>query len=168
MRYHNITTDDMLNGDGLRTVLWLSGCSHHCKNCQNPLTWDPNGGLEFDSDAEMELFEKLGKDYISGITFSGGDPLNENNIKDVLGLINTIKEVFPEKTIWLYSGYTVEEIFYNDEPNMKIRQEILKNVDVFVDGKYDETLKDVNYEWAGSRNQKVIKMQEYLHENVIV
>ena len=168
MRYHNITTDDMLNGEGLRTVLWLSGCNHHCKNCQNPLTWDPIGGLEFDSDAEVELFEKLGKDYISGITFSGGDPLHENNIKDVLGLINTIREVFPEKTIWLYSGYTVEEIFYNDDVDMKIRQEILKKVDVFVDGRYEEDKKDAQYHWAGSRNQKVIRMKEFLHENVIL
>ena len=75
MRYHNITTDDMLNGEGLRTVLWTAGCGHQCKGCQNPVTWDPEGGLLFDEAAETELFAKLGKDYISGLTFSGGDPL---------------------------------------------------------------------------------------------
>ena len=75
MRYHNITKDDMLNGDGLRVVLWVAGCDHCCKDCQNPVTWDPNGGLEFDPEAKAELFEALDHDYISGITFSGGDPL---------------------------------------------------------------------------------------------
>ena len=73
MRYHNITKDDMLNGEGLRVVLWVAGCSHGCKNCQNPITWDPNGGLPFDEAAKAEIFAELEKDYISGITFSGGD-----------------------------------------------------------------------------------------------
>ena len=76
MRYHNITKDDMLNGDGLRVVLWVAGCSHHCKGCQNPITWDPDGGIPFDEAAKQEIFEQLDKDYISGITFSGGDPLH--------------------------------------------------------------------------------------------
>ena len=75
MRYHNITKDDMLNGDGLRVVLWVAGCSHCCKECQNPITWDPDGGLPFDDEAKAEIFEQLDKSYISGITFSGGDPL---------------------------------------------------------------------------------------------
>lgn len=79
MRYHNITKDDMLNGDGLRVVLWVAGCGHHCKGCQNPITWDPNGGIPFDDAAKAEIFEQLDKDYISGITFSGGDPLHEAN-----------------------------------------------------------------------------------------
>ena len=79
MRYHNITKEDMLNGEGLRVVLWVAGCNHHCKNCQNPETWDENGGIPFDEEAENELFEALDKSYISGITFSGGDPLFPNN-----------------------------------------------------------------------------------------
>lgn len=76
MRYHNITKDDMLNGEGLRTVLWVAGCSHHCPQCHNPVTWDINGGLVFDEQAKEELFEELKKDYVSGVTFSGGDPLH--------------------------------------------------------------------------------------------
>ena len=78
MRYHNITTDDMLNGDGLRTVLWVAGCEHRCRGCHNPITWDVDGGVPFDEAAEQELFEKLSADYISGITFSGGDPRRDN------------------------------------------------------------------------------------------
>ena len=104
MRYHNITKDDMLNGDGLRAVLWLSGCDHHCAGCQNPLTWDPNGGLLFDQKAKEELFDILKRPYISGITFTGGDPLHIANISDVEKLIYEIKERFPDKTIWLYTG----------------------------------------------------------------
>ena len=93
MRYHNITKDDMLNGDGLRVVLWVAGCGHHCKGCQNPITWDPNGGIPFDDAAKAEIFEQLDKDYISGITFSGGDPLYEANRADVTALAKEIKEI---------------------------------------------------------------------------
>ena len=105
MRYHNITKDDMLNGDGLRVVLWVAGCEHHCPNCQNPVTWDINGGLEFDEAAKKEIFDELEKNYVSGITFSGGDPLHTQNRKDVGALIEEIKEKFPNKTLWIYRGY---------------------------------------------------------------
>ena len=93
MRYHNITKDDMLNGDGLRVVLWVSGCDHCCKECHNPITWDPNGGLVFDEEAKEELFEELKKDYVSGITFSGGDPLYAGNREDVLKLAKDYVDV---------------------------------------------------------------------------
>lgn len=86
MRYHNITKDDMLNGDGLRVVLWLAGCEHCCKGCQNPMTWDPDGGLLFDDAAKAEIFEQLDKPYIEGITFSGGDPLHCANRDGVKAL----------------------------------------------------------------------------------
>ena len=95
MRYHNITKDDMLNGDGLRVVLWVSGCSHCCRECHNPITWDPNGGLLFDEAAKQEIFTELARDYISGITFSGGDPLYYSNRLDVSKLIREIREKFP-------------------------------------------------------------------------
>ena len=101
MRYHNITKDDMLNGDGLRVVLWMAGCSHGCYKCQNPITWDPKGGLLFDEEAKAELFEALGKSYTSGVTFSGGDPLFMESRSDLLKLVKEIKEKFPTKTMWL-------------------------------------------------------------------
>ena len=105
MRYHNITKEDMLNGDGLRTVLWLAGCSHACQGCQNPVTWDVKGGLPFDEAAKEELFEALSPAWISGVTFSGGDPLHWQNRKETGNLIEEIHEKFPEKTIWLYTGF---------------------------------------------------------------
>ena len=104
MRYHNITKDDMLNGDGLRVVLWVAGCEHQCKGCHNPITWDINGGIEFDEAARQEIFEELEKPYISGITLSGGDPLHTQNRKEIKELAKEIREKFPDKTIWLYTG----------------------------------------------------------------
>ena len=104
MRYHDITKDDMKNGDGLRVVLWLSGCRHHCPGCQNPVTWDPGDGILFDEAAKEEIEEQLEKSYISGITFSGGDPLFPENVPEVTVYIKELKCRFPEKTIWLYTG----------------------------------------------------------------
>lgn len=149
MNYHNITKDDMLNGEGLRVVLWVAGCEHHCKGCHNPITWDENGGLLFDKAAKQEIFEELKKDYVSGITFSGGDPLHIKNRTDITVLAKEIKEIFPSKTIWLYTGYTYEAV--KD-------LEIISYLDVLVDGKFVKELADVNYHWAGSTNQKIIRL----------
>lgn len=140
----------MLNGDGLRVVLWLAGCSHGCKGCHNPVTWDPNGGLEFDEEAKEEVFAELEKDYISGITFSGGDPLFFSNRSDVLKLIREIKERFPVKTIWLYTGFEWEAIS---------ELEVMQYVDVLVDGRFIIEKKDVKLHWKGSANQRVIDVQ---------
>lgn len=159
MRYHNITKDDMLNGDGLRVVLWVAGCSHCCKECQNPITWDPNGGLEFDASAKQELFDELDKDYVSGITFSGGDPLHINNVFEVTELAQEIRTKYPSKTIWLYTGSVWEEI-----QNMKIVQYL----DVLVDGEFEVDKKDINLHWKGSSNQRVIDVQKTILKGEVV
>ena len=159
MRYHNITKDDMLNGDGLRTVLWVAGCSHGCKNCHNPITWDICGGIPFDEAAKNELFEALEPDYISGVTFSGGDPLHVQNREEIGQLICEVRERFPHKTIWVYSGYTWEEV--KDLPYLKL-------ADVLVDGRFEEELKDVTLHWKGSANQRVIDIQKTLESGEIV
>ena len=151
MNYHNITTEDMLNGDGLRTVLWVSGCSHHCPFCQNPETHDPCSGIEFDNDAYKELVEDLSKNYISGLTLSGGDPLYEGNRETLTELVKDIKEQFPKKTIWCYTGFDYEEV--KD-------LEIMQYIDVLVDGKFIEALKDNNLCWKGSSNQRVIDIKK--------
>ncbi len=153
MRYHNITKDDMLNGDGLRVVLWVAGCSHCCKECHNPITWDPDGGLLFDDAAKQEIFEQLEHSYISGITFSGGDPLHSANRLDVRNLMSEIKEKYPDKTIWLYTGYEWKDIWHYP---------MMKYVDVVVDGEFKIDLKDTNLLWKGSSNQKVINVPETL------
>lgn len=153
MRYHNITKDDMLNGDGLRVVLWVAGCGHQCEGCHNPVTWDPEGGLLFDAEAKKELFAKLAPDYISGITFSGGDPLYCANVAEVTALAKEIREQFPEKTIWLYTGYDWEEVS---------EWEIVKYLDVLVDGRFEMEKKDNLLHWVGSSNQRVIDVKATL------
>lgn len=158
MKYHNITKEDMLNGDGLRVVLWVSGCEHHCHNCQNPITWDRNCGLPFDKDAEDELFEALNKPHIAGITFSGGDPLMPYNRDEVFRLMKKCHDLLPEKTIWCYTGFLWEQV--KDLEGMKY-------VDVLAEGEFIEALKDNNLHWVGSSNQRVIDVKKTLAENKI-
>ncbi len=151
MRYHNITKDDMLNGDGLRVVLWVAGCEHCCGECQNPVTWDPNGGLLFDEAARAEIFEQLEKPYISGITFSGGDPLHPANRADIRELAGEIREKYPRKTIWLYTGDVWENI--KKDP-------LMKWLDVLVDGEFHAAEADPKLLWKGSNIQRVIDVQK--------
>ncbi|MGM9525056.1 MAG: anaerobic ribonucleoside-triphosphate reductase activating protein [Peptococcaceae bacterium] len=153
MRYHNITHDDMLNGDGLRVVLWVAGCTHHCPQCQNPITWDIEGGIPFDEAAHEEIMQDLQKDYISGITFSGGDPLHPDNRAEVAKLIAEIRANYPQKTIWLYTGFVWDAI--KDLP-------FIKEIDVLVDGPFLIDKRDVKLHWRGSSNQRVINVKETL------
>ncbi|HJA43970.1 anaerobic ribonucleoside-triphosphate reductase activating protein [Lachnoclostridium sp. An118] len=159
MRYHNITKDDMLNGDGLRVVLWVAGCAHACPGCHNPVTWDPEGGLPFDEAARREIYEELEKDYVSGITFSGGDPLHPANIRGVTELARQIRSDFPDKTIWLYTGST-----WNGVRDL----EVARYVDVLVDGTFQEAKKDNTLRWKGSSNQQVIDVQKTLKTGEVV
>lgn len=149
----------MLNGDGLRVVLWVSGCTHCCKDCHNPITWDPNGGLEFDESAKQEIFAELEKDYIHGITFSGGDPLHINNAYDVAELAKEIREKYPKKSIWLYTGGLWEDV-----KNMKV----VPYLDVLIDGEFEVEKKDVNLHWVGSSNQRVIDVQKTLEKGEVI
>ena len=143
----------MLNGDGLRVVLWVAGCNHCCKECQNPITWDPDGGLPFDEAAKQEIFDQLDKSYISGITFSGGDPLHPRNSLEVRGLMAEIKEKYPNKTIWMYTGDSWENI---------CNLPMMRYIDVVVDGEFHVEEKDVKLLWKGSANQRVIDVKATL------
>ena len=163
----------MLNGDGLRVVLWLSGCSHNCYKCQNPQTHDHNSGILFDEKAEEELLRELSKDYISGLTLTGGDPLHENNLDEVLILVNKIRLLMPEKTIWLYTGYFYEEIdinidWDNDDMPWQKRRDIIYMCDVLVDGRYIDSQRDVSLHWRGSSNQRVIDLKKTLEQDEVV
>lgn len=181
MKYIKITKNDIANGEGVRVVLWLSGCSHNCKGCHNPQTHSPKNGTLFDENAKNELFETLEKPYVAGITFSGGDPLNNNNLQEVLNLIEEIKHISPNKTIWLYTGYTWEEIMkyefdseYIKDDNVgywncdALRQIIVSKCDVLVDGRYEEDKRDITLRWRGSSNQRVIDVQQSIKDNKLV
>ena len=161
MNYHNILHDDIRNGVGLRVTLFVSGCSHRCKGCQNKQTWDFNSGIEFDKNAYEEIINELNKDYIDGITFSGGDPFCKENIEDISLLIHTLKtNVSKDFSIWVYTGRTYEDLLANDFY-------ALCNIDVLVDGEYVEDLFDANYHWCGSTNQRVIDVQKSLLNGVV-
>ncbi len=157
MKYHNITKDDMLNGEGLRVVLWVSGCSHKCPACQNVKTWDSTVGLEFDSEAIDEIFMELSNDWCSGLTLSGGDPLYKDNRGVILDLVKSVKKKFPMKSIWLYTGYLYEEIIKD-----KVMFEIINYVDVLLDGKFLLRYADIDLEYVGSSNQCVIDVKKSL------
>ena len=160
MNYHNITKCDMKNGKGLRTVLWLSGCEHYCKECHNPETWDSKSGIEFDKEAFEELITDLANDYVDGLTLSGGDPLFYKNREEVLSLLKEIKLLFPNKSIWVYTGYVFEDIS---------SLEHLKYIDVLVDGKFVKQLSSPSPEWCGSSNQRIIDVKKtFLNNNNIV
>lgn len=154
MKYLSITHVDQLNGDGNRVVLWVSGCSHHCKNCQNKFSWDPEAGKPFDDKAREEIFKDLSEDWCAGLTFSGGDPLFETNRRDVISFAKLVKEKFPSKSIWLYTGYTYDEVLGD-----KTMSPILEYIDVLCDGEYVDDLKDLDKHWVGSSNQNVIAIK---------
>lgn len=159
MRFHNITNCDMLNGEGVRVVLWVSHCEHKCKGCHNPQTWSSEGGIPFDRKAELELFNYLEDESVQGVTFSGGDPLSCLNRDDITLLAKKVKNIYPDKDIWLYTGYTLEELE---------GLEILDYIDVLVDGKYEESLSVPSPKWCGSSNQRVIDMNKTREKGYIV
>lgn len=166
MKYHNITKADMLNGEGLRVVLWTSGCSHHCHACQNPITWDCNDGLIFDDAAKREIYDELDKDWCSGLTLSGGDPLFMGNRGDIARLVCDVKRLHPEKSIWCYTGYTWSELMeqINGDKNLKV---ILSNIDVLLDGKFMLHLALEKLHYVGSSNQQIIDVKKSLENNEV-
>ena len=167
MKYHNITKADMLNGEGLRVVLWVSGCSHHCPACQNAFTWDENDGVNFDDDAINEIYKELEQDWCNGITLSGGDPLFLKNRKTIRDLVINIRTRYPEKTIWSYTGYTWEELM-DQLPNDEYLKDILENIDVLAEGRFVLSLASVATHYVGSTNQRIIDVPKSMKKDKIV
>jgi anaerobic ribonucleoside-triphosphate reductase activating protein len=157
MNYHKIDICNMDNGDGLRCVIWLSGCNHFCEGCYNKQTWDACSGDPFGEEQWKFIEDALSQDWNSGITFTGGDPLYPMNRKEVQKLCTRIKRKFPKKTIWLYTGYTIKELL---KENNEFVIDILKHIDVLVDGPFIETLKSPEKHWVGSSNQVVWHKEE--------
>lgn len=151
MNYSGIEYDSLKNGEGVNVTLFVSGCSHRCKFCQNKQTWDENAGKEFTEETLNILRTEIAKDYMSGICFSGGDPLYPKNYEEILKISRLLRDEFPNKTQWLYTGYSYEYV-------KKKYKEILDTIDVIVTEKYNETLG--LRKWAGSSNQKVIRVKD--------
>lgn len=159
LRILDITAPDINNGNGIRVTIWISGCNHHCKGCHNQWTWDYNQGKLFSENTD-EIYNKLSnwlsRDYVEGITISGGDPLDQSseNLFQLKQLINWVKVNYPNKTIWIYTGYTYEQL--NNEQLATI-----EDIDVLVDGPYIEEKRDIAHTpFRGSTNQKIIYIKK--------
>lgn len=148
MNYLSILDCSVTDGEGIRVTLFVSGCGHHCKGCHNPESWNPNNGKEFTDETKQTLFKLLERDYIDGITFSGGDPLYPSNRETVVKLTKEIKEKFPNKTIWLYTGYQYDDV-----------KDLLNYVDIVVDGKFILEQRDITLPFRGSPNQRIIDIK---------
>ena len=173
MRYASIRKLDISNGEGVGVALFVQGCRFACKNCFNPNTWDFNGGEEWTKDTEDKLIELANKPYIKRLSILGGEPLADENLDGVLHLVDRFRLSSPTKTIWLYTGYTWEQIFTDgvfltrDCAGWK-RREIVKQCNVLVDGRYIDSERDITLKWKGSRNQRVIDVQQSLQQNRII
>ena len=174
MRYAQIRETDISNGDGLGVALFIQGCNFKCKNCFNPETWDFNGGKEWTIEIEDKFIELASRPYIKRISLLGGECLDDKNLDGILNLVNRIRLLMPEKTIWLYTGYLYEEIDANidwdNNDNMcwQKRRDILYMCDILVDGRYIDSQRNISLRWRGSKNQRVIDIKKTLKQNEIV
>ena len=160
MNYIKITKNDIANGPGVRCVLWVSGCRCKCYNCQNPETWDFWAGKLFNDSAKEELFEALDHPWIQGLTVSGGHPLEIENMLWVWILVKEVKERFPDKDIWLYTGLTITYDFFTFDEKVSMFPKIFKYCDVIVDCKYSDSERDISFKYRGSRNQRLIDVKK--------
>ena len=159
MRYLKIENVDIGNGLDVGSVLWVSGCSHHCPQCHNPQTWDKNAGEEFTEEVLDNLLDKLKRPYIKRLTLSGGDPLFLGNRDEITNIVRKVKKNFPNIKIWCYTGYLWEEV--KDLPCMDF-------IDVLVDGEFKVDLKDITLPFCGSSNQRIINVKESLKKGCVV
>ena len=168
MYYGNIKSADIANGTGVRVTLFVSGCTHHCKNCFNPETWDFNYGQPFTADVENQILTDLNHDYIEGLTLLGGEPMHPLNQIGLLPFVKKVKEKFPNKTIWCYTGYVYDkDLIPNGRAWCEASEELLKNIDVLVDGPFIENLKNLMLKFRGSSNQRIIDLKETLNTGTV-
>ena len=168
MNYADIKRCDVANGPGIRVSLFVSGCTHHCKECFNPETWDFNYGSPFTENEIEQIIEYMSPDYIKGITILGGEPFEHPNQQGLLPLLRRIRNVYPEKNIWCFSGYDFEkDILGRMVKEWKETKEILSLLDVLVDGEFEEDKKDLNLVFRGSSNQRNILVQKTLKKGKI-
>ena len=162
MRYSQIKDNDIANGKGVMMSLWTQGCPHRCKGCFNPETWNYNGGMEFTQKQEQYILDNINTHNISrNLSILGGEPLCPENVDGVLALCKKFKERYPEKMIYIWTGYTLED--FNDT-----QKEVLNYIDILVDGKFEKDLKNLSLKLRGSSNQRIIDVKKSLGENKII
>lgn len=160
LNYGEIKTTDIANGEGVRVTLFISGCRLHCKGCFNPMTWDFNYGKPFTFETEEFILKSLQPDYISGFTVLGGEPMEEENQRTLVKLLRRIKETFPSKNIWCYTGYIYDKDLLpaNGKKHCEVTEELLSYIDILVDGPFILKERDISLQFRGSRNQRILKL----------
>jgi len=159
MHYSTIKDCDIANGIGVRITLFVSGCTNHCKNCFQPQTWDFDFGEPFTEETEEKLLEMLKPDYINGLTLSGGEPMEPQNQRALVPFLKRVREAYPNKNVWCFTGFTYEVLKTDgSHPRCEVTDEMLSLIDVLVDGKYVDELKDLTLQFRGSSNQRLIDM----------
>ena len=160
MKYNIIRKMDISNGPGVRVSIFMQGCSFHCKNCFNKETWDFDNGKEFNKNTIDEVLNLCNQDYVKGLSILGGEPMHPKNIEGTTKLAKAFKEKYPDKNIWVWSGYRFDEDLKD--------KEVLNYIDVLVDGQYKDELHDFTLKWRGSSNQRVIDVKQSLKENKVI
>lgn len=169
MNYADIKKIDVANGEGVRVSVFVSGCNHHCKGCFNQCAWDFNYGKEFSEKEEQQIIDYMNHDYISGLSLLGGEPLEPRNQEGLLPLVKKVKEKFPNKDIWCYTGFDFEkDVVEKMAKNNETTRELLKYIDIIVDGKFEEDKKDLKLQFRGSSNQKIVDVKKSLQTGKIV
>ncbi len=169
MNYGEIKKCDIANGEGVRVSLFVSGCTHHCKNCFNPETWNFSFGKPFDDAAKAEILEALAPDYINGLSLLGGEPFEPDNQRALLPFLKEVRSRFPAKTIWCYSGYLLDqELLTDSRARCECTDEMLSLLDVLVDGEFVDALKNISLPFRGSENQRIIDVKETLVKGEII
>ena len=163
MYYGEIKNCDIANGEGVRVTLFVSGCTNHCKNCFQPQTWDFCYGRPFTEETEREIYAELDKPYMGGLSLLGGDPFEPENQRALLPMLRRIREKYPQKNIWCYTGYQLEELLTpGARPHCEATEEMLSCIDILIDGRFIQKEKDISLQFRGSRNQRLLDVPKSL------
>lgn len=163
MNYANIKNCDIANGPGVRVSLFVSGCRHHCKGCFNAETWDFAFGEPYTKEVESEILELLKPDYIQGFTLLGGEPFEPENQVELVHLLKQVRETYPEKSIWCYTGYLYDvDLIPGGKVFTDVTEEMLSYIDILVDGEFVQAEKDLSLQFRGSRNQRILKIGKHI------
>ena len=169
MHYGELKKCDIANGIGVRVTLFVSGCTNHCPDCFQPQTWDFDYGKPFTNETKAEIFAELDKPFINGLTVLGGEPFEPENQRVLVPFVRRVRETYPQKTVWAFSGFTLEELrTEGSHPRCEATDELLSMLDVLVDGRFVEALKDISLRFRGSSNQRLIDMKKTLASGEIV
>ena len=168
MNFATIKKRDIADGPGVRVSLFVSGCTHHCEGCFNEIAWDFDYGAPFTDAVQDELLEALAPDYIQGLTLLGGEPFEPQNQRALLPFLKRVREVYPQKNIWCYSGYTLEQLRGESRARCEVTDEMLAQLDVLVDGRFVLAKKNIRLRFRGSENQRLIDMNKTRETGEIV